>query len=115
MKKLLLVVTAGLMLCAAGFTGYKVYENRNMTQQEILFAKNIDALTQNENGSGEYSYSNTSSWDGGSVIYDETSYTITICKSIVSSTICIGFGNLPCTSGTTETLYDCQTTSKYAR
>jgi hypothetical protein len=55
MKKLILSMAAGIVLCTAGFTGYKIYDNRTMSPQDILMAKNIQALTQGED-SEEYEH-----------------------------------------------------------
>jgi hypothetical protein len=50
MKKFVLMAFAGIVFCFAGFSGYKAYEARAMTYQETLMTKNIEALTQNEEG-----------------------------------------------------------------
>ncbi|MDR2929146.1 MAG: hypothetical protein LBV41_13260 [Cytophagaceae bacterium] len=47
MKKLIFAAT-GLILCAAMFTGYKVYRNSTMTAQEKLLLANVEALTRGE-------------------------------------------------------------------
>jgi hypothetical protein len=48
MKKLIFSVVAGLVLCTAGFTGYKVYENQFAKGRAILIVNDIEALTQSE-------------------------------------------------------------------
>jgi hypothetical protein len=48
MKKLIFSVVAGLVLCTAGFTGYKIYDNYQMSKYSPLMLKNLEALTQLE-------------------------------------------------------------------
>jgi hypothetical protein len=49
MRKLIFSVAAGLILCTAGFTGYKVYENHQMSKYSPLMLKNLEVLTRTEN------------------------------------------------------------------
>jgi hypothetical protein len=55
MKKLIFSLTAGLVICTAGFTSYKIYDNYHMSKLNPLMAENLEALTQNENGGGSKS------------------------------------------------------------
>lgn len=49
---MIFVAVAGIVLCAAGFTGYKVYENQTMSAQDIFLQQNLEALTQGETPDG---------------------------------------------------------------
>jgi hypothetical protein len=53
MKKLILLAAASIVLCSAGFAGYKVYENQSMSPQDILLMQNLEALTRYEVVYGE--------------------------------------------------------------
>jgi hypothetical protein len=48
MKKLIFSVVAGLVLCTAGFTGYKIYDNNQMSKYSPLMLKNLEVLSQTE-------------------------------------------------------------------
>jgi hypothetical protein len=52
MKKLILSVTAGLVLCTAGFIGYKIYNDHQMSKLNPLMAENLEALSDPESSVG---------------------------------------------------------------
>ena len=57
MKKSILLVAAGLVLCAVAFTGYKVYENSQTSKFSDLMIKNLEALADEEEADVECVYS----------------------------------------------------------
>ncbi len=48
MKKIFYVTMASLVIGAAGFTGYKVYDNYQMSKYSYLMLENLELLTQLE-------------------------------------------------------------------
>lgn len=57
MKKNILTAIAGVVLCVAGFTTYKAFENGNTLSSNELMVKNLEALTQYEGSGGGFSCS----------------------------------------------------------
>ncbi len=53
MKKLFFALAAGLVIGAAGFTGFKVYDNYQMSKCNDLLIQNLDALSQDDREGGD--------------------------------------------------------------
>jgi len=110
MKKIIFTVIAGAVICAAAFTGYSAHKRMTMRPQEILIAKNIEALA-----SGEEWFDRDPDDSGGNRwLHTETTFTTVKCRCGIFDTTqttmvitCSPGGPNPCMEGTYNHIPDC--------
>ncbi len=54
MKKLLFTVLTGVILCAASFIGYTIFDTKTMSSRDILVMQNLEVLSRAEEGDGKW-------------------------------------------------------------
>ncbi len=62
MKKAFLAVAVSIVLCAAGFTGYKVYDNYRISKLGPLMLENLEILSANEFIFGGETWTDEGQW-----------------------------------------------------